>query len=261
MESGVKFLVLGAIPFIIDKTKKELRQFNRQEFAIPFDDLKLEGNNYTYQWKTIDHNQRGSIAAGNIPEKIINLTIPSLIIEDEKPMVKILIDALNALSLRKLWNFFIADESLAMRLSGQLPTIDLAGTNFTIDWRLRELRETEKPWNHLNFEHMKEARRGEGYKFLYDIKKHTIYQPDENLLNLPEDILLLEIPDEMKLDPVAVARDCGLGLTDLLIDFPFRMESTSKNIPLGESQLPDFIENNLKRLDGNDNKRSSKRGR
>lgn len=36
------------------------------------------------------------------------------------------------------------------RLAGVLPHIDIAGTDFPIDWRLRELRETGRPGNHID---------------------------------------------------------------------------------------------------------------
>lgn len=44
-----------------------------------------------------------------------------------------------------------AAELLKIRLSGKLPHIDLAGTDSTIDWRLRQMRETEAPWKHISF--------------------------------------------------------------------------------------------------------------
>ena len=51
-----------------------------------------------------------------------------------------------------------AAELLQRRLAGKLPTINLAGTVFTIDWRLRELRENATPWNRITFEESRHVR-------------------------------------------------------------------------------------------------------
>jgi hypothetical protein len=56
---------------------------------------------------------------------------------------------------------------------------------------------------------------------------------------------VLEIPYEIKLDPVAVAREYGIGEIDLLTDHPFQMKLAAKVTPLLETGLPDFIKQNL----------------
>lgn len=37
-----------------------------------------------------------------------------------------------------------------------LPTIDLNGVNYTIDKRLRELRRTDRPWENIPFDDLKD---------------------------------------------------------------------------------------------------------
>jgi hypothetical protein len=144
-----------------------------------------------------------------------------------------------------------AAELLKIRLSGVLPHIDLAGTDFTIDWRLRQLRETNQPWNHINLEEMEMDEFGKAYLCFYDIINHEIYIPDESITELPEDVVVLEIPYELKLDPVAVARDYGIGETDLLGEHPIQQTLAAKVSPLSQSGLPELIEINLKRRDNN----------
>lgn len=156
-----------------------------------------------------------------------------------------------------------AAELLKIRLSGKLPHIDLAGTDFTIDWRLRQLRETEEPWKHISFDNLEMDESGEAYLCFYHTQTHEIFIPEEDITELPENVVVLEIPYELKLDPVAVARDYGIGETDLLAEYPIQPTLAAKVIPLSESGLPEFIENNLKnRYNQQDNnKRVPKRGR
>jgi hypothetical protein len=76
-------------------------------------------------------------------------------------------------------------ELLQERLAGKLPHIDLHGTDFTIDWRLRELRETESPWNKLDFNTMDMSESGDEYFCLYNAADHTHYQFDDTITSLP----------------------------------------------------------------------------
>lgn len=153
-------------------------------------------------------------------------------------------------------------ELLKKRLSGVLPHIDLAGTDFTIDWRLRELRETEEPWKHISFnDDLRESESGE-YLCFYNLVTHTTYIPPDDLVEMPENVVVLEIPNELDLDPVAVARGYGLAETALIDDHPLSASLAAKVKPLAESGLREFIENNIKRLSSqNNDERSQKRGR
>jgi hypothetical protein len=139
-----------------------------------------------------------------------------------------------------------AADLLKIRLSGKLPHIDLAGTDFTIDWRLRQMRETDLPWKNISFEILEMDESGEAYLCFFDTEKHEVYIPSKNITVLPENVVVLEIPYELKLDPIAVARDYRIGETDLLAEHPIQLTLAAKVIPLSESGLPEFIENNLK---------------
>ena len=43
----------------------------------------------------------------------------------------------------------VESDPVKRRLAGLLPHIDLAGTDFIVDWRLKELREKDAPWNRI----------------------------------------------------------------------------------------------------------------
>ena len=93
-------------------------------------------------------------------------------------------------------------ELLAIRLKGKLPHIDINGTDFTIDWRLKELRETECPWNRISLERLDRTKPGGGFAFLYHTNDHNIFQPEERIFSLPENVVLVELPNEQILDPI-----------------------------------------------------------
>ncbi|QHS55859.1 hypothetical protein GWR56_10065 [Mucilaginibacter sp. 14171R-50] len=139
-----------------------------------------------------------------------------------------------------------AEELLKIRQSGKLPHIDLAGTDFTVDWRLRQMRETEQPWKNISFEDFEMDDYGDSYLCFFNTQTHELYMPPEDLMELPEDIVVLEIPNELKLDPIAVAREYGSDLSELLREYPITEDLSAKVTPLSESGLPTLIENNIK---------------
>lgn len=112
-------------------------------------------------------------------------------------------------------------EPAARRLAGVLPHIDLAGRDFIFDCRLRELRETDAPWNRISFDQFMPNEKDDGYLFFYDRRSHQagyIGTPED----MPAEVCLLEIPQEVSIDPVAVARENKLSDTDLLLAYPYR---------------------------------------
>jgi hypothetical protein len=156
-----------------------------------------------------------------------------------------------------------AAELLAIRLKGVLPHIDLAGTDFTIDWRLRELRETDEPWKNISFKDMEISESGEEYLCFFNTETHRRYLPEDDITELPENVVVLEIPNELQLDPIAVARESGMGYAELLADHPIQSDLSAKVKPLSESGLPEFIEYNLRNRNNlsDSSERSSKRSR
>lgn len=147
------------------------------------------------------------------------------------------------------------DERLATRLKGVLPHIDLDGTDFTIDWRLRELRETDSPWNKLDFNVMDMAESGEEYYCLYNAADHTHYPFDDTITQLPENVVLLEIPYEVKLDPVAVAREYHIDPHDFVSKNPISANLKATVKPIAETGLAELVAENLRKEQGRKNSR------
>jgi hypothetical protein len=139
-----------------------------------------------------------------------------------------------------------AAELLKIRLSGKLPHIDIAGTDFTVDWRLRQMRDTEQPWKNISFDDFEMDDYGDKYLCLFNTQTHELYMPPADVKELPDDVVVLEIPNELDLDPVAVAREYGSDLSELLREHPITENLAAKVIPLLETGLPAMIENNIR---------------
>jgi hypothetical protein len=144
--------------------------------------------------------------------------------------------------------FTLGDEATARRLSGELPHIDIAGTDFTVDWRLREIRETAVPWKHISFKDMDMSDDGLNYVFFYDTGEHNIFDFNETVTQMPENVIIAEIPNEYGLDPVALAREYELGEAGLLAHNPVVLKHAANLKPITGMGLEGFIEENKQRL-------------
>lgn len=139
-----------------------------------------------------------------------------------------------------LWQVLLREKKLLAsgvevehRLKGELPRIGLAGTDFFIDWQLKELRQTDDYWNRIPVERLIPDNDWNGYICLYDREKRKVVE-SQDLSTLPQEVCLLEIPNEFVLDPVALAREHGLDDTDLLLAYPYKEYRTATVTELSE---------------------------
>ncbi len=138
-------------------------------------------------------------------------------------------------------------QQIEQRLAGQLPHIDINGTDFVIDLRLGELRETDAPGNSIQLHQMQAGRAGEAYLFFYHTQKHTVYDPPANIKSLPKNVVVIEIPVEEKLDPVGMAQVLETDIKEFVKTHPLQNELTAVVKPLSQSGLPELIQQNLKK--------------
>jgi hypothetical protein len=138
-------------------------------------------------------------------------------------------------------------ELVAQRLAGKLPHIDINGTDFTIDLRLQELRETDTPWNNISIIDLEPSLDGNDQLFFYDTQKHCAYELNDNLTELPEHIVLVALPDLITLDPVAAARAVGYYDTKFLDEYPIKQFLIAGITRLKDTFLPEMIEENRSR--------------
>lgn len=155
------------------------------------------------------------------------------------------------------------EDLLAKRLAGILPNINIDGTNFTIDLHLKEIRETANPANSIPFKNMQPSESGESYLCYYNTKKNCIVYPANDITVLPKNVMVLEIPNEIKLDPIGFARKNGLTPDAVMKEHPLQKTITATLHPLSYSELPELVKSNLaeqERQESLKNDRNQSRG-
>lgn len=223
-------LVIDNRPFIIDIPKHELRQFNR-----PDNTISIQAFNVSNGFFSTDINGNG-------------IKIPLDILLNPGELSPIARASINLRSNDEGWGIYLGDEATARRLSGELPHIDIAGTDFTIDWRLRELRKTAEPWEKININDLDMSDDWTNYVFFYDTESQTMFDFDETVTEMPENVIIVEMPNEYGLDPVAVARECELGDAGLLAQNPVQLKLSAALKPITGIGLEEFVEENKQRL-------------
>jgi hypothetical protein len=136
-------------------------------------------------------------------------------------------------------------ELLGQRLAGVLPVIDIAGQAYIIDWRLKELRAEDDPDATIRLERMAMDANGENYLCFYHLPTRAVVNISPDITLLPTDMVMLEIPNELRLDPIGTARQYGLEDTFMLDRYPIKGELKARVIPVEETGLPGLIKANL----------------
>ncbi|NVM66943.1 hypothetical protein FHW88_005261 [Mucilaginibacter sp. SG538B] len=137
------------------------------------------------------------------------------------------------------------DVKTLRRLSGILPRIDIDGHDFIVDWKLREMREAANPANKIDIRQMEATRFNDGYMAFYHMKDKALVTIPGDITVLPENVMLLRIPHELKLDPLAAALDRGFDELALLNGNPVRESLKAEFSELKYTDLPEIIERNL----------------
>lgn len=136
----------------------------------------------------------------------------------------------------------------ALREQGILPHIDIAGTDFTIDWRLKELRETAAPWNNIQLHDAEMSPDGEEYYLLYDTNSHEEYIFDDEVTEAPANVVFIKIPYEIRLDPYAVALQYRIDPREFVDRFPIENDLQADVRPLSETNFEALTAANRERI-------------
>ncbi|WP_214226627.1 hypothetical protein [Pedobacter sp. B4-66] len=130
------------------------------------------------------------------------------------------------------------------RLLGVLPTAMIKKDEYTYDWRLRELRLTKEPWRNISLRDLDMDRTGHKYFFFYHIPSKTKIDLPENITELPPDVVLVALPFELHIDPVAVARENGLDERTFINFYPVQKQFEVPIYLLSVTGIPKLIMEN-----------------
>ncbi len=259
MEKQTLKIFIEDIPFEMDLKERCIYHPHRPERKLDLDEIGLSNGYYQLAF---DHTNGTLHSLHEADGESKPIKIPFAVLTPTQETV----EEINKISAEQDLGILVADENIEARLRGELPKIDVAGSLFYVDWRLRELRAVEDPSTRLNLRDMEMNNEGDKYLCLYNTEYKAIYIPTQYTKQIPEKVVILEIPYELKLDPVGVARQFELPDTAMLKNFPIEknLKATVKAISKTEAQqMLDNIrkqyQNRNQRQHQNSSKRKGKR--
>ena len=242
MERKMPTYTIEGTEFIVDVGKNELRQLDNPSNTISFHDMLDRGTYYSFSF---DKEKKNLPTPFKPPtQDIVRVTLPQMVHLDPLGMA-----AKHGLTVADLqgkhdFDIMIDQQLLTQRLNGILPLIKIAGHDFIVDLRLNELRPMNDFSTRINLNDLDVSNDGEKFLCFYHVPTKQVVTVTPTVTKLPKDVVMLEIPNELILDPVGIARKNGLADIAFLKQYPLQRNLEAKVIPLSETGLPALIKKN-----------------
>lgn len=234
------------LSFLVDIDKQVLRQTNDSSHEISFITQMVDrGDHYLIAF---DLNQKKVAEDIFAHDQIEPIVVPPMIALDPEGMSEKYGVPIDQLAGKTDFEVIVDQDALARRDQGVLPTIDIAGEQFTIDLRLRELRHTEFFFPVLSLKSFDLTDDGWHYVAFYEPIMKQVVNIDPKLTEFPNGVIQIRLPNEIGLDPVGTATKYGMNTRELLRRHPIQKGLKAEVIPLSETNIPAMIQRNREAL-------------
>jgi len=238
-----KIIRFEQISFVVDIDRQVLRQTNKPEHEISFiRDMRDMGDHYLLAWDT----EKQTVSTD--PERAEPIILDQLVWLDPEGMSEKYGIPVEKLQTMRDFEVMVDQEALRQRREGILPQIDLAGEQFIVDLQLHELRNAKYFFPVISLKSFELTNDGWNYEAYYHPVMKQVVDLDPKLLEFPEGVIKIKIPNELGLDPVATARIYGLDEREVLRRHPIQKELKAEVIPLSETHIPALIQRNKEAL-------------
>jgi len=141
---------------------------------------------------------------------------------------------------------------------GNLPVIRIVDRDYYIDLRMGVLRAVDQFWKSIDLNRTEEAP-DSSLLFAYNYRRHEQIEIEDHITAYPKGTVLVALPHESKLDPVAAGRrDWGDELA-LLDQYPIQQKMEARIFPLEKIKpIVELIEENLKKQEEKHKRRKGK---
>jgi hypothetical protein len=232
--------------FIVDIDRQVLRQTDDQENQISFiTGMQDHGTHYRLLYD-LDKLRPAEDLFDQNRVKVID--IPQMTVLDPTGMsgkYGIPVEKLQSLNDFKV---IVDQEALSKRKEGILPQIDIAGEKFIVDLPMQELRHAQHFFPVISLQSFEVTNDGWHYEAFYEPLMKQVVEIDPKLLELPQGIIKIKLPNEIGLDPVAAAQIYGMDERELLRRHPIQKDLKAEVIPLSETEVPRLIRQNREQL-------------
>ncbi|WP_025144945.1 hypothetical protein [Pedobacter jeongneungensis] len=231
--------------FIVDVMKEEIRQAYKPNNSIQYSEMYYRGSHYILDFD-LDTKNIESDDSDNVKE----VKIPSMGDSDPVGMSLKTGKTIEEIKDKTDFELIVNRDALAQRLSGILPVIEIKGHPFYVDLKMDALRPKDDFLSEgIKFPDIAYDSTADGkyYWVSYDPVNHEYRELDlREIIELPNNIVIIEIPMEEYLDPVGYARMGGWDLEETIMRYGLTQHSIAREVPWSETSIPEIIEFNRK---------------
>jgi hypothetical protein len=243
--------------FYVDGIKRLLRDESDPKNIIRLEHTEDVGTGYLFLYDRKIRNIAGASAIKDI-NKFLVIQVPPLTRMNPMKMAELYGVDLNDVVGKTDKQFFknlpdirqaqkmmilLHDQDLiTARIAGELPIAKVGDRDYVVKLKEKTLYSVQNPDKRIPYTGLIYSVNYGGYTCPYNVKTDSAgieMLKDSNV----EDLRVLVIPHELKLDPVGVAREFGFADTDLLHRFPIQKHLEVKIVPVPELMLKIFIKN------------------
>lgn len=240
-----KTIVIEETSFIVNIERQELIEQDDPDNEISFvTQMKDCGDHYEMKYNRREKNTHNT---ANVDDVVI-VEVPTLIELDPEGMAARYGLTIGDLKNKTDFEVIVDQDLWKQRLSGVLPTIDIAGERFVIDLRLQELRHAQNFTPVISLRSFDMDDEGDHYIAFYHPFMRQVVNIDPKLTEFPDGVIAIKMPNELGLDPVAAARKYGMDERELVRLYPIQKDLKAETIPLSETNVPALIQKNRQAL-------------
>lgn len=246
--------------FKVDISNNVLQQVADAGNVIHFAEMEYKGDRYEFLYDREIKNV--ATILGYDASRMVNVSIPQKVELDPAGMAKKYGLDEKSVAGKSDFDVMVNQELYSQRINGKLPTINIAGTDFIVDLRLNEVRPQNVFHTRINLKNLDTDDNG-NYQFFFRLTDYEVVKIEPTITELPKNVVMVKLPNDLELDPVAVARHYGIeGIKGWLMKFPLGDKLKAQVTPLSKTGLPEMIrKNNEPLLKKNKDNPSRKKGK
>ncbi|MCT4317833.1 hypothetical protein [Elizabethkingia anophelis] len=252
MEKKMPIINIQGTDFLVDIDKLELREKANENNKLVFEDWQEKDNGYGFYYDTSLKNiPHDPVYRNDTTSYVI---IPEFVVMAPVEMSKKYRVPLDEITKMSDFDVMVNQKALDMRVNkGMLPTIDIEGHTFYVDIRMDKLRPKDDFLsNGIVFSEMENYFNDntETYIIPYNPQKKELAAIDyETITEIPKNFVVVEIPSELKMDPIGWNRLHGFDFLDDIKKSGLKMNFTARPCKWEDIYVPQKIMENLGQLD------------
>ncbi|PTS99880.1 hypothetical protein DBR11_11445 [Pedobacter sp. HMWF019] len=218
--------------FEVDRPRKRFVESGNRLNSIPFSTFKQEGDKMVID---IDPDSRSAYKP-KIDNPLLHafmkkVKVPKSVFENEIGGNEKLIQEINQKSFEEKSNFQILNSASRFRINGKRPIVSIEGEPFKFHHEKQLLIHLIDDSITISTKYMTEVNDLKSLQFIYNKKTKR----SEEFLNknepIPDHLVLIRIPNPLRLDPVGEALKWDKPAHDFLAQFPYKDNVVAKVVP------------------------------